>query len=127
VIPQRKSDPATSWALRVIIAVVFSLVGAEKFGSNPASYWVHVFAAIGLGQWFRYFTGTVEIVGGLLFLFPATTTIGAAMLIATMCGAMFVHLFVFRHPGDAFFPGLYLAAVVFAYAKLRDMRHADTP
>jgi len=125
VIQQRKSDPATNWALRVIIAVVFSLVGAEKFSSNPASSWVHVFAAIGLGQWFRYFTGIVEIVGGLLFLIPAATTVGAAMLIATMCGAMIVHLFVFRHPGDAIFPGLYLAAVVFAYAKLRDMRRAE--
>jgi len=119
VIPQRKSDPATSWALRIIIAVIFSLVGAEKFSSNPASYWVHVFDAIGLGQWFRYFTGTVEIVGGLLFLIPAATTIGAAMLIATMCGAMIVHLFVFRHPGDSIFPGLYLAGIVFGFAKLR--------
>ena len=127
MIPERKSDPATSWALRVIIAVVFSLVGAEKFSSSPTSYWVHVFTAIGLGQWFRYLTGIVEVVGGLLFLIPATTTVGAVMLIATMCGAMIVHLFVFRHPGDAFFPGLYLAAVVFAFSKLRDMRHADKP
>jgi putative oxidoreductase len=125
VIKQNKSDPATSWALRISVAVVFSLVGAEKFSSAPGSYWVHVFDAIGLGQWFRYFTGIVEMVGGLLFLIPMATPVGAAMLIATMCGAMLVHLLVFRHPADSIFPGLYLVGIVLAFAKLRSMRHAD--
>jgi len=125
VIQQKKSDPATSWALRISVAVVFCLVGFEKFSSNPASYWVHVFDAIGLGQRFRYFTGIVEMVGGLLFLIPAATTIGAAMLIATMCGAMIVHLFVFRHPDDSIFPGLYLIGIDLVFAKLRGMRQAE--
>jgi putative oxidoreductase len=118
----KKSDPATTWALRIGVAVIFSLVGVEKFSSNPTSYWVHVFNAIGFGQWFRYFTGIVEMLGGLLFLIPAATTIGAAMLIATMCGAMLVHLVVFRHPGDSIFPGLYLIGIVLVFAKLRGDR-----
>jgi hypothetical protein len=32
--------------------------------------WVGLFRQIGLGQWFRYFTGAVEILGGVLVLVP---------------------------------------------------------
>jgi len=113
------TDSATAFALRVSVALVFAATGIEKFPSGPTEYWVRTFAAIGLGQWFRYFTGVVETVGGLLFLVPATTTIGAALLTAAMLGAMAVQALVFRHPADALFPGAYLAGVVLAFAKLR--------
>jgi uncharacterized membrane protein YphA (DoxX/SURF4 family) len=119
---QADSTSATRLALRISVALVFAGTGLEKFSSDPTSYWVHVFAAIGLGQWFRYFTGVVETVGGLLFLVPRATTLGAALLIASMVGAMVVHVVVFKHPADSFFPGLYLVGVVIAYAKLRVSR-----
>ena len=113
------SDPATSFALRLSVALVFSLVGLEKLIPRFSSSWVQTFATIGVGQWFRYVTGIVELVGGLLFLFPAATAAGAAMLIATMCGAMAVHIFVFKHPGNSLFPAMYLVGVLLAFAKLR--------
>ncbi|MFL5486827.1 MAG: DoxX family protein [Gemmatimonadaceae bacterium] len=118
---QRETTPdtATNWAIRVSVAIVFSLVGVEKIVPRLASYWVQTFETIGLGQWFRYVTGIMEMVGGLLFLVPAATTIGAAMLIATMCGAMAVQAFVFKHPGDAIFPGAYLVGVALAFMRLR--------
>ena len=105
---------------------MFSLVGLDKLVPPLSAPWVKTFDAIGLGQWFRYCTGLIELVGGLLFLVPRATIIGAALLIATMCGAMFVQAFVFRHPGAAFFPGLYLIAVLLASAKLRVFRRAET-
>lgn len=107
-----------SWALRISVALVFAGTGLEKF-SGSELYWVQLFERIGLGQWFRYFTGVVETLGGLLFLVPAATTFGAALLVASMVGAMAVHVFVFRHPADSLFPGLYLAGVIVAYARLR--------
>jgi len=116
------SDPATAWALRISVALVFSLVGLDKIVPRFSSSWVRTFDGIGLGQWFRYFTGTVELVGGLLFLIPAATAVGAAMLIATMCGAMAVHFFVFRHPANSIFPAMYLVGVILAFAKLREER-----
>ena len=115
---------ATTWALRISVALVFAGTGLEKFPADATSYWVHVFARIGLGQWFRYFTGVVETLGGLLFLIPRATTVGAALLAASMVGAMTVHVFVFKHPADSLFPGVYLAGVLIAYAKLRAQRHA---
>jgi len=120
--PQQSPDSATTWALRLSVAVVFFLVGIEKFDSSPTSYWVHVFEKIGFGQWFRYFTGIVEMLGGLLFLIPAATAIGAVLLIATMCGAMAVQAFVFKHPLDSIFPGAYLVGVALAFGKLRSTK-----
>ena len=45
----------------------------HKLPADAASHWVRTFDAIGLGQWFRYATGIVEVAGGLLFLVPAAT------------------------------------------------------
>jgi uncharacterized membrane protein YphA (DoxX/SURF4 family) len=116
---QPNSDPATTWALRISVAIVFSLVGLDKLVPRFSSSWVRTFDTIGVGQWFRYFTGIVELTGGLLFLIPEATTLGAAMLIATMCGAMVVQIFVFKSPASALFPGAYLLGVILASAKLR--------
>lgn len=112
-------DPTASVAIRLCVAFAFVVTGLDKF---VAAAWAGLFAAIGLGQWFRYFTGVVEIAGGLLFLIPAATPVGAAMLVATMIGAMAVHVVVLKHPADALFPGVYLAGVVLAYGKLRPVR-----
>jgi putative oxidoreductase len=63
----------SDWVLRGSIALVFVLFGAEKFPVNPEGPWVKLFQQIGFGQWFRNFTGIVEILGGLLVLIPWTT------------------------------------------------------
>src|SRR5689334_20555549 len=73
-----QSDPATTFAIRVSVALVFFITGFDKFLSPPE--WDQVFKLIGWGNWFRYFTGIVEMTGGLMFLLPATTTIGAVLL-----------------------------------------------
>ena len=105
---------------------MFSLVGLDKLVPQLSAPWIQTFNAIGIGQWFRYCTGLIELAGGLLFLVPRATIVGAALLIATMCGAMFVQAFVLGHPGDALFPGLYLIAVVLASAKLGVFRRNMT-
>lgn len=119
---QATSDPATAWAIRASVAVIFFLTGLDKFLPGPSVYWIHVFDLIGLGRWFRYFTGIIEMVGGLLFLMPIATPIGAAILAITMVGAMLTQAVVLKHPLDSIFPGLYLAGVVLAFVKLRPSR-----
>ena len=116
-------DRATEWAVRVSVAAIFTLTGLEKFLPGAQTYWVHVFDAIGFGQWFRYFTGAVEVAGGVLFLVPRATTIGAAVLTATMAGAMATQAIPLKHPANSILPGLYLAGVVVAFLKLRSARH----
>jgi len=115
----QSSDAATVWAIRISVALVFFLTGIDKFLPGSSIYWIHVFGLIGLGQWFRYFTGVVEAIGGLLFLIPAATKSGAAILGMTMVGAMIVQAAVLKHPLDSIFPAMYLAGVVMAFLKLR--------
>lgn len=82
---------AGEWALRVFLALVFVYAGLDKF---LGAMWVRVFNDIGLGQWFRYFTGIVEVVGGCLLLVPRATVVAVPVLVCTMAGALLVHLTV---------------------------------
>src|SRR6266853_6346229 len=82
---------ATDWLLRGAAALVFILIGMEKLTGTT---WVKLFEEIGFGQWFRYFTGVVQITGSALFLIPWTARLGAALIGCTMLGAMILHVFV---------------------------------
>src|SRR5690348_3955158 len=81
------------WALRLAVAGLFVMFGAEKFPSHAGSEWVRIFQQIGLGQWFRIFTGAVEVAAGLLVLIPRTALAGLTLLAITMAGAVLAHLF----------------------------------
>jgi hypothetical protein len=56
--------------------------------------WVRLFERIGFGQWFRYFTALVEIVGGMLMIVPSATMVSGLFLASTMVGALLVHISV---------------------------------
>jgi putative oxidoreductase len=81
------------WALRIVFAGVFVLVGVVKFPGEGGP-WVRIFELIGFGQWFRYFTGVIEVLGGVLLLIPRATPFAAAMLAPTMVGALLTHVFL---------------------------------
>jgi hypothetical protein len=49
------------WTMRMLLAALFLFQGTTKFGGRP--FWQELFAEIGLGDWFRYLTGAVEILG----------------------------------------------------------------
>lgn len=90
--PPRRGTHLLSWVVSLLLAIIFLSEGAAKFSENRM--WLRIFDQIGFGQWFRYFTGVVEIVGALLLLVPATRYLGAALLACTMCGALLVHAFI---------------------------------
>ena len=105
---------AALWTLRGMLALVFLGAGGAKLYGVPMM--VQEFDHIGLGQWFRYFTGGLEVLGALLILAPAFAAFGAVLLICIMIGATFTHLFVI---GGSAVPALILLALssVVAYAK----------
>lgn len=78
------------WGVRVLLALAFGAAGAAKLAGVPQM--IQVFDAIGAGQWFRYVTGAVEIIGAVLILLPAAGFFGALLLAATMVGAVATHL-----------------------------------
>ena len=80
------------WVLTLFIAGMFLFAGAMKLSAQPMM--VAMFGQIGLGQWFRVFTGTLEVVGALLVLVPATAAFGALLLAVVMVGAIVTHLFI---------------------------------
>jgi putative oxidoreductase len=98
----------TAWLPRVAIALVFVTVGFSKF-SDPM--WVRLFARIGFGQWFRYFTGVMQIAGGILVLVPRLSLVGIAMLACTMAGAVITWI-AFGLALNAPIPGALLLVLV---------------
>src|SRR5947207_611434 len=80
------------WALQIAAAGMFLMVGFMKLGGNAQM--VGMFEAIGLGQWFRYLTGALEVGGAVLLLIPRTSGLGALMLAGVMAAAVATHLFI---------------------------------
>jgi putative oxidoreductase len=100
--PESRSRAAINTALRLAprlgVAAAFIFIGYTKFDNDPQGEWVQIFDRIGIGQWFRYLTGVLQVGGGLLMIFQRTLTIGAAMLAATMLGAAFVDIVLMGSP-----------------------------
>ena len=80
------------WAVQIALAGMFLLAGGSKlFG---AAAMVALFDAIGIGQWFRYVTGLIEVSSAVALLVPSFAVFGAVALVATMLGAVAAHLFI---------------------------------
>ena len=88
----RKLVNVMLWVLQIAAAGMFLMVGFLKLSGNAQL--VGLFEAIGLGQWFRYLTGTLEVAGAFLLLIPRTSGLGALMLAGVMIGAVVTHLFI---------------------------------
>src|SRR5438132_11238366 len=107
----------TVWILTIVAAAMFLLAGSLKLAGVPME--VELFAAIGIGQWFRLLTGTLEIGGALLLLVPVTATFGALLLAVVMIGAIVTHLFIIG--GSPLLP-MALLAITIAVAYMRQER-----
>ncbi len=80
------------WVLKLVLAALFLFAGGAKLAGLPAM--VETFEHVGLGQWFRYFTGSLEVSGAALLLWPGTTALGALILMIVSIGAAFAQLLV---------------------------------
>jgi putative oxidoreductase len=78
------------WVLQVLVALAMLAAGGSKLaGVEPM---VQQFETIGLGQWFRYLTGGIEVAGAVLLLVPRLSGVGALLLACVMAGAVAAHL-----------------------------------
>ena len=71
------------WALRIVLSLAFLFFAFMKLSGQPKM--VAEFDVVGLGQWFRYFTGIPELVGGLAILIPRISAFAAAAPICVDC------------------------------------------
>ena len=87
-----KAKNVALWALQILTAAAFLLAGFGSLSGYPMM--VETFEKIGIGQWFRYVTGVIEIASAILLLIPRLSAVGAALLVCTMAAAVLSHLFL---------------------------------
>jgi putative oxidoreductase len=112
--PQSKGLNITCWVLQVLAAAAFVAAGGSKLAS--ASAMVELFAKLGAGQWFRYLTGVLEVIGAVSLLVPRAAFYGAMLLAMIMVGAIVAQLAVL-HASPI--PPLVLLLIVVTVAWLR--------
>jgi uncharacterized membrane protein YphA (DoxX/SURF4 family) len=80
----------TLWTLSGLLAFAFVFVGGGKLAGTAAM--VELFDKVGLGQWFRYLTGLLEVAGGIGLLIPRYAFYAAVLLVTVTVGAIITHL-----------------------------------
>jgi putative oxidoreductase len=96
-LPHPRTDRHTAlnvvlWVLQLGVVYTFVKAAIPKLTGDATA--VQGFEAIGLGQWFRYFTGSLEMIGSTALLIPGAAGYGALLLSTVMIGAIFMHLAV---------------------------------
>ena len=112
-----RSITGALWTIQGVTAALFLAAGLSKLAGVQAM--VQMFEVIGAGQWFRYLTGGIEVVGAVLILMPAAASYAAAALAVTMVGAIITHVFIIG--GNPAVPILLLASTsTIAWARRND-------
>lgn len=93
--PDTLSRPAhmALLVLQVLLGIFFVIASAvpKLVGEAIA---VQIFEDIGIGQWFRYVVGVLELVGGIGLIIPRTAGLAALGLAVLMVGATITNLFI---------------------------------
>jgi putative oxidoreductase len=114
---KRRGLGVVLWTLQIVSAALFLFSGTLKLSGAPMM--VQMFGTIGLGQWFRYFTGGLEVISAVLLLVPSLARFGALAMAVTMVGAILTHLFIIG--GNPAVPIALLAATTtIAWVRSRD-------
>ena len=82
------------WALRILVAGLFLLPGFMKLIGQPMM--VQEFETVGLGQWFRYATGVIEVIGAIMVLIPPVSALGGCLLLLVDVGAFVAQVTVIQ-------------------------------
>lgn len=77
-------------ALRIIIAVILIQTLRFKFTAHPDS--VYIFETVGLEPNGRILVGVLELIAGILILFPKSVWAGALLTLSLIGGAIMMHL-----------------------------------
>lgn len=100
--------------IKVVLSFAFVAAGLAKLAG--AEMMVQTFEAIGVGQWFRYVTGVIEIAGAALLWMRGREIFGAGLLTCTMAGAVLAHLlFIGPSAVPALILGILSAVVAYVH------------
>jgi putative oxidoreductase len=108
-----KTQLALSWVLQLAVAGILLQTLFFKFTGAEES--VYIFTTLGAEPWGRIATGILELIASVLLLVPATASLGAAIALGVMTGAILSHVTVLgidvKGDGGLLFS---LAVIVFA-------------
>lgn len=77
------------FGVKVLLTAAFVAAGLAKLAG--VQMLVDEFELLGLGQWFRYVTGVIEVGSAILLWVPGLAAYGAGLLTCTMVGALIAH------------------------------------
>jgi putative oxidoreductase len=84
------------WAVQVVTALVFLFAALGKFTADPQV--MATFDALGLGAWFRYLIGALELLGVVALFVPRLAGLAGLAFAALMVGATITQLAVHLSP-----------------------------
>ncbi|MCK8679077.1 DoxX family protein [Streptomyces lichenis] len=89
----RRADLSV-WVLQILLALFMAVpsAGPKLVGHSSATA---AFDQIGLGDWFMYFVGALELAGAIGLVVPLLSGAAALALIGLMAGAFATQLIVF--------------------------------
>jgi putative oxidoreductase len=96
--PARLALEVVLWAVQLYLAYFFVTVGAIP-ALTAESGAQDTFEKIGIGLWFMYLTGTLELLGAVALLTPWFSGLGALGLMGVMTGACATHLMLMDGKG----------------------------
>src|SRR5438132_10104776 len=105
-----KASNIALWTLQVLVALAFVAAALGKLVRSADM--VALFDAVGIGQWFRYATGSLEVLGAALLIVPGKTAFGAVLLACVMAGAVVAHFTVLHTAPTAAFVLFALTALI---------------
>jgi uncharacterized membrane protein YphA (DoxX/SURF4 family) len=112
---ERKGKQVGVWVLSGILAFMFLFAGGFKLSGAQTA--IDNFAKWGYPDWFRIVTGLIEVTAAVLVLLPRTSFYGAALIVATMVGAVLTHV-THAETGNIPLPLLlFVLAAILAYLR----------
>jgi putative oxidoreductase len=119
-VSQRRAVHVALWGLQALLAAFFAFAAVPKLLGDPMA--VQMFGVIGLGEWFRYLVGGLELLGAIGLLVPRLAGLAALGLAGVMIGATITQLFVFDSPAMAPMPFvLCLVLLALAWGRRRSI------
>ncbi|MGH8933838.1 MAG: DoxX family protein [Egibacteraceae bacterium] len=121
---RRKATNVAFGAVQIVAGVGLLASGVLKLaGAAPM---VELFDAIGAGQWLRYVTGALEVIGATAMLTRRFAGYGALLLVGVLVGAVLAELLLLSGAWARPLPFLVAAAVV-AWARRDSIRIGGLP
>jgi hypothetical protein len=106
-----RNQQIVSWVLQLTVAVILFQTLFFKFTGAEES--IYIFSTLGIEPWGRFASGIAELVAVALIVYPPAVTLGAALALGVISGALISHArlgLVVKDDGGLLFA---LAVVVF--------------